>query len=152
MPTIDIPDKICSHCGGTLWYNSNTRPTLICILYKREQEKKLRTNNIESYRETRKKNYHSKLDKTSYYEYNKKYRLKHPDKVIGWYAKYNSSEKFRLTIKRNKKNQKIDLQNCYVKWLLTKNNDLLFAKDINLELVDLKRKQLLLKRKSKQNG
>jgi len=25
MPTIDIPDKICPHCGGTKWYTNNVR-------------------------------------------------------------------------------------------------------------------------------
>ncbi len=25
MPTIDIPDKICPHCGGTKWYTNNIR-------------------------------------------------------------------------------------------------------------------------------
>jgi hypothetical protein len=25
MPTVDIPDKICKHCGGTKWYTHNGR-------------------------------------------------------------------------------------------------------------------------------
>jgi hypothetical protein len=30
MPTVDIPDKICPHCGGTKWYINEERYMNVC--------------------------------------------------------------------------------------------------------------------------
>jgi hypothetical protein len=108
MPTIDIPDKICPHCGGTKWYlfTYHKYKKSVCSLKK--------------------------------YEIYLKFKSLNPNKVKLYKKKVDKQKKFRLT-------------NTYIKELIIQYTNLSF-KDIPQELIELKRKQLLLKRKSKQNG
>jgi hypothetical protein len=51
MPKVIIPDKICPHCGGNIWYISKT--TNICYL--KVQKKYLKYRNIPENKEKQKK-------------------------------------------------------------------------------------------------
>jgi len=168
MPTIDIPDKICSHCGGIRWITKKQKYVrkngsigesieMICNVIQNDYEKKYNAKNSDKRKLVYKK-YHNKLkDDLEYKEKNKKrsklWRASHPEKSK------QSSVLFRLNneikIKKWKKeyNNKstTELNDYYVKKLI-KQDTILNSKDIPQKLIELKRKQLLLTRKSKQNG
>jgi transposase-like protein len=68
MPAINIPDKVCPHCNGTMWLvrkstsSNNNRYT--CSLQNLERFKEWKENNPEKYKETcRKKALKKKLHK-----------------------------------------------------------------------------------------
>lgn len=102
MPTIDIPDKICSHCGGTKWYifTQDSRTKKVCYVLKREGWIKFHKSNPDKHRTYRKSGYKQKSNK---------------------------------------------LTNTYLKELIISNSDLSFS-DVPQDLIELKRKQLTLKR------
>jgi hypothetical protein len=51
MPTIDIPDKICKHCGGIRWFvfNQDGYTKFYCNLKKLETHKRFIKNNPEKH-------------------------------------------------------------------------------------------------------
>jgi hypothetical protein len=66
MPTIDIPDKICPHCGGIRWYiriykklSASGEPykTYVCRFCDLASSKKWAQSNIERSKEIKNKNY-----------------------------------------------------------------------------------------------
>lgn len=135
MPTIDIPDKMCIKCGSTRWrVNPNTgyKRCTDCSNtnsrknYKKDSHKNKYYKNIDKYRALSKKR-------------QKKYRKSSRDKVYTLHKKYMNK-------------QTISLGDLYVKQLLTKHCSCLITNDITPELIEIKRKQLLLKRKIKQHG
>lgn len=123
MPTIDIPDKICSHCGGTKWkIEYEKRPYWIrkryrCAKQAQERRDRWKLNNSEKEKEIN-KNRPKRNHKTDSY---RKYQL----------------EKYHY----NKDN----LTDYYIKYRLAHCNEL-SQSDIPQPLIELKRKQLLLKR------
>jgi hypothetical protein len=108
MPTVDIPDKICPHCGGTRWYTFIQDGKLKKTCYKRKQDYLLQ-----------------------FYKDN-------PGKHLSYRRKSFKEKSKKLTT-------------SYIKELIVQFTDLSFD-DIPQELVELKRKQLLLKRQIKNNG
>lgn len=108
MPTIDIPDKICPHCGGTKWF---------------------------------------KFIQGKYTKYD--CSIKKEQRLIN-FKKLNPN-KYKLYKKKTDRQKSIRLTNSYIKEILIQYADLSFN-DIPQELIELKRKQLLLKRKIKNNG
>lgn len=161
MPTVDIPDKICSHCGDTKWYYLAKRKTYTCIKLLNERNNKWRKSNIDHFREKRRKYFHTKVDKAECYRKARERILKNPDKV----RKYEptekakekrkqyrilNAEKVRKWKKEHKTRQRKTLSNLYLKQVITQHTNLLF-KDIPQDLVEMKRNQILLKRKIKNN-
>lgn len=133
MPTIDIPDKICIKCGSTRWkVNSNTgyKRCTDCAntnqrkYYKKEYYRDRYHKNIEKHREL------ARVRQT-------KHRKSNRSKL---YSKHN----IYMDIKRK------ELGDLYIKCLLAKHSKGLSLNDITPELIELKRKQLLLKRKIKE--
>jgi hypothetical protein len=134
MPTIDIPDKICPHCGGIRW--------------KIEHEKR-KYGITTRYRCAKKSN-----------ERSKNWHLKNPEK---------SKELNRLAIKRITEsgfwktdeyktlqllkyyNDRDNLTDRFLKHRIA-HKSILSQTDVSQELVELKRKQLLLTRQIKNNG
>lgn len=53
MPTIDIPDKICSHCGGTRWVFNIKKNWYSCV--KKNKERDALYNSIPEIKERNKK-------------------------------------------------------------------------------------------------
>jgi hypothetical protein len=134
MPTVDIPDKICPHCGGTKWkIEYEKRPYWIRTRYrcaKKSQER---------------------LDK---------WQLKNPEKLLEYSRRgskvktlksYWKSEAYRG--KQNKRYyiNKENLTDRHIKHLLAHESEL-SQSDIPQELIEIKRKQLILKRKLKNNA
>lgn len=193
MPTIDIPDKICPHCGGTKWYQHGNKSW--CYVSRRESAKKHRVSDREEYNRKRKltnayKNkllaqklkrqeyrklnplvkkipltsaeksarYYAKVKATAEFKEKnntraKEWLLKHPDKKRAYVAQYklNNPEKHKEWAKKHKSNSIITISDNYVKELITSKSGLLFS-DIPQELIELKRKQVLLTRKIKDYG
>lgn len=185
MPTINIPEKICPHCGGTKWYFAAKQKTYSCFIKAAERKIKWQRDNYEKYsndaRERRAKfrelnplQPRSKMSdderRAKQREFKrKKWRedAKFREDVVERVKKYELSltpEERRLRYKKyyNKNVDKIKEYNrltgakmrenlCegYLKFLITQFTDLNF-KDVPEDLVELKRKQLLLKRQIKQ--
>ena len=75
MPTINIPDKICTHCGGTKWYIETkrwkrtsgeimTKPNYKCSLKRREWDRIYTERNKEVKKLNNKKTNLKRMSKT----------------------------------------------------------------------------------------
>jgi len=140
MATITIPDKICTHCGGTKYtIEYEKRPTI-----SNPDNKRVR------YRCVVKAN-----------ERNHKWRVNHPDKVKkyiqskpdGYYRTPEMRERYRLKAKK----ESDQLADNFIKnKILGKSGSLarknLCFKDIPQELVEIKRQSILLTRQTRNNG
>ena len=91
MPTIDIPDRICPHCGGVRWRieqekrKYNTRTRYRCVKKLSEKYKRWSQANPEKIKEYEtKKNY--KTDK--YRKYAREKHTKHSTELTDKYIKY----------------------------------------------------------------
>jgi len=135
MPTIDIPDKICPHCGGTKWHIMTDKYTkkdgtislctwYLCHVKRYEYSKKSKLKNSKKYREINKKAS----------------------------AKRRLTEKFKIWNSDYQKKLVINNYPLYTARIIVKNNDLLNWRDIPQDVIELHRKQLILKRKIKNNA
>lgn len=169
MPTIDIPDKICPHCDGTRWVTYQRTKTLAsgekktytfhkCAKKNIEAGNKWRKTHIEHHRKTareyvkarrkidvkfadkerEKRRIYSKMHK----EERKLYRKK--------WAKVNV-ERDRAYYRKSAKKQSANLTDYYVCRRVI-DRDKLLKNDIPQELIEIKRKQLLLTRQIKNHG
>ena len=148
MPTIDIPDRICPHCGGTKWKTEyRKKPTKAnpekrtiryrCAEKSAEREKRWRLNN---------------LDKIQEYC---RIRSREKDKertASGYWKTPKMRESYRIRAKRKSET----LPDHFVRNMIVqvnnkaKSNIKLNSSDIPQKLIDIKRKQLLLTRQLKQ--
>ena len=134
MPTIEIPDKICIKCGSIKWKvnpNTGVKNCADCS----------NANNRKNYKKDfYKDKYHKNIEK---YRYNGKIRTK----------KYRDKNKSKLYVLSNQYGikQRENLGDLYVKATLTRHCKELFFKDVPQELIELKRKQLLLIRTIRNN-
>jgi len=169
MPTIDIHDKICPHCGGIRWVTykriktlaSGDKKTYICYICAKkniENGNKWRKNHVEEFKKTARE--YVKLRRKIDFKFAEKERQK--NKV---YHKQNSKErqlyrkkwansnveKNRAYSRISSKKQIINLTDYYVCKRII-NKDKLFKEDIPQDLIELKRKQLILTRQIKNNG
>ena len=138
MPTIDIPDKICPHCGGIRWKTEyRKRPT------KNDPNKR-----IIRYRCSVKGD-----------ERNKKWVKKNPDKVKmrqlsrakvltanGYWKTPKMKERYRLKAKR----QSDAASDNFIKAMIMKSVEGISRSDIPQKLIDITRKHLLLVRQLNQ--
>ena len=188
MPTVDIPNKICPHCGGTKWYEHNGR--YWCYISRTASSKSRFANRDKKiYNEKRKStpSYASKLEKEKqkreeyrklhpivkpdpltiaersarYYarnrlnaEYKKKnviraqeWRLKFFDRKNSYNNQYRliNADKVKVWQKKVRKNYIDNLHDVYIKSLIVANTFFSFA-DIPQDLIELKRKELSVKR------
>jgi hypothetical protein len=159
MPTIDIPDRICPHCGGTKWYvhtNKKGHVRHICFLKSSENRK--------AWRSTDKgREFTNTYFKT---EVGKKHRKKYLSKpsTVKLRAelskqKYHrdmktNPEKVRLRRVKSNKQLRHKLTDGMVKHCIVRSytESQLRHSDIPQELIEIKRKQLLLTRQIKNNG
>jgi hypothetical protein len=134
MPTVIIPDRICSHCGGTKWNI--------------EKEK---------YKYGIKIRYRCSVRAN---ERNKRWQLNHPDKVLYFSKKraeiqrkseYWKSEKYKKQQIFRYYKDRDQVTDRFVKHRLA-HDGLLSQSDIPQELIELKRKQILLTRTIRNNG
>lgn len=163
MPTIDIPDKICPHCGGTKWflvyqkYKDKVYTIYNCYVKRKEGYKKWNAENREKrcliYKKSKNKVKHTQ----DYIAKNRKraaeYYKKYPEKVYAHarISRLKNPEKCNLASKLKKREYVETASDPYIKSLVCYHTNLSYH-DIPQDLVELKRKQLLLKRKIKNNG
>ena len=132
MPTIDIPDRICSHCGGTSWK----------IEYRKKPTKANPDNKYIRYRCS-----------TRGYERYRKWYINNPEKVkLYWKPKqpeYYRTSKYLAKARIKNKNNSNSLTDYYIKYL--------FRKDIRNrnyiltpEEIEMYRIHLTIERKLKQ--
>jgi len=153
MPTVDIPDKICPHCGGTKWilthqtYKDKVYTIYMCRIKVDERSKKWNAENKEK-RSKKQKKARDKVKHTQkYIEENRKraseYYKKYPEKVYAHTknSRLKNPEKYNFASKLRKKEYVKTLADYYIKQLIIKYTKL-SSKDIPQELIDLKRKQL----------
>jgi hypothetical protein len=129
MPTIDIPDKICPHCGGTKW-----------IIQTDKYTKKDGTVSLSTWYQCHKKNY----------DYSKKTRAKNPEKYRNINSKASSkrrkTEEFKQWNSVYQKKLVSNLYPLYLARLIAKYTNELNWRDIPQEIIEIKRKEILLKR------
>jgi hypothetical protein len=134
MPTIDIPDKICPHCGGTKWRTelrkkptqANPDKTVIryrCTIGGKERYDRWAENNPGKWK-----------------SYPKQKR------PAGYYKTPKRREQARLKTKRERDN----LEDNFIKRIIMGNLKDISRSEIPQKLIDIKRKQLLLTRQLKQ--
>ncbi len=125
MPTIDIPDKICSHCGGIRWViEKEKRPYYIRTRYRCATKEK------ERHDLWVKKN----LDKI------KSYSRKKQQRPEGYYKTSKMKEHYRLKAKRESET----LHDNFIKNKIMKSVEGISRSDIPQKLIDITRKHLLL--------
>lgn len=138
MATVIIPDKICPHCNGTKWrVEYDAAPT-------KANPEKLRVRyrcSIKAYEKT------------------ERWRANHPNHVREWgigstrgrvpNPQYNQ-EKYRQRHKAQDKRDCKNLTDRYIKLILTDSyKSVIKGSDIPLELIELQRNSLKLKRQLK---
>lgn len=158
MPTIDIPDKICPHCNGTRWYvikHTNGKFHVKTCFYKLAERRK-------AFRATPKgKEFTNNYFKTpAGIKHREKYTKKESTKklraqlAINQYHRDKNKDlekiKERKRVSSRKSIQK--LTDSVIKRYIAREYSYIEYSDVTPELIELKRKQLLLKRKIKQNG
>ena len=168
MPIVDIPDRACPHCGGTIYrvqyhgkYTSH-----YCIVRWREFAKNYRDKNRDILRKKAKEAHKNSVK----YKLSQENKLKKKldlmnkkkstcnvckkTKDISKFTKLTYDVRKTCDACRNKKQyikQRDKLGNSYVSMCIIQDSGL-SRKDIPQELIELKRKELLLKRKIKNNG
>jgi hypothetical protein len=148
MPTINIPDKICPHCGGIKWhiaYRKYKNPQYTCFILLREREKKRYLANPEPYKQ-RAKQATSRL-----------WLIRDPEVLEKRYAKQaewrkNNPDKVRAYKRKAEKKIRTSMNDEYIKRQIIQLDGFehFSFNNIPQKLIDLKRKQLLLTRQLKQ--
>lgn len=143
MPTIEIPDKICSHCGGNIWFLSNSDKRYRCI-NRIKDYKKIWTKNNRDKCKQHKKTYKDKFGNSHIYQLNKASYIK-------WIKEH--PEKYREYQRKIYQKHINNLSDGYLKDLISLNGRSgIKPQDVPQELVELKRKQLILTRIIRNNG
>lgn len=138
MATIEIPDKVCSHCGGTRWrteYKKLAKGNRVliyrCAVSAIERSNKWKRNNPENVREHNITSCRKRRQN-------------------GYYKTPKERERSRLRSVR----EAAELCDNYIYKTIFASPDLkdISRSDIPKEVIEIKRKQLLLTRQIKNNG
>ena len=158
-----IKDRFCNHCKKCMkqYYQSNKEKVL-------EQSKKYYQANNEKIKERQKQyrqanNEKMKQYNKQYYQANnekmkerqKQYRQANNEKMKQYNKQYRQAnkEKIKEQRKQYRQDDRNKLADSYIKDLIrNQTNGMLKAKDIPQELIELKRNNIILKRKIKDNG
>jgi len=132
MAVVDIPDKICPHCGDTKWYSykDKTRNKIRyqCVIRCRE---------INSTEKAKKRcKIYRHVNKVECQKASRRWALKFP-------------EKRKAIETRHRTKQTASVNTTYIKRLIVGRTSLTFH-EIPAELVQIKRKSILLNRQLKQ--
>lgn len=153
MPTIDIPDKICPHCGGTKWslrtYNKLSScgeryKTYICyqceLIRCRIKRRQYVINYPDKIKASSKKNYIKVKSNPVKYQ-----------KALESTKKLKAEKRYTHLDKLYRNRSMNNLTDNYIKRLVIQDSNLVYL-DVTPELIELKRKQLILTRQIKNNG
>lgn len=150
MPTINITNRICSHCGGTMWYTYVDRKkgsVYSCPIAKKESNKKWMYKNPDKIKAKNKRSKDKVKDTIEY-------KRKNLERAIAYNKKY--PEKSKTHIKKWMVKNKESLGDYYIKILICRSEKSFKINSIDIpqELVELKRKEQQLKKqlKNQTNG
>jgi hypothetical protein len=157
MPIIDIPEKVCSHCGKTRWYTritKNGKLIQICSIKKTEYNKKWKVRFPDKAKAIAKRAINKVKDTDDYKTKNrarvKKWNQENPEKtkakIKATMLKYK--EKYDMASRERSKTYSKNLNDCYLAGLIRGETRGLFLFEIPKDLLELKRKQLLLFRQT----
>lgn len=155
MPTVVIPERICSHCGGNRWYVRYQKyKDSVYTIHQCSEEKKER-DNLWALRNKEKRKLICKKSKDKV-KHTDDYKRKNRERAMQWgklnpervrensrKAKLRNPEKYRIFSKNKKQEYRETLSEVYLKDLMCQNSGL-SQSDIPQELIELKRKQILL--------
>lgn len=135
MPIVILPDKVCSHCGGTKWKQrfviNNKGETLITHnCYQKAKEALARYHQTSKYRECIKKQWINNKEKLS--QRHKK-----------WIA--NNNELYKAINKKKNDKYTKELSDVYIKCLLTRRSEIKRSQ-ITPEMIEMERKSIQLQR------
>lgn len=141
MAIIDIPDKICPHCGGIRW---SIRKEIIKDKIKYRYRCPNQEAESKRIRIEKTPNFYKDLYKRRGKEVRNKYVL----------LRYFQSEKYKNRENKRVKKQRDDLTDTYIKSLILRdiNRSIINASEVPLNFIELKRKQIQLYRQLKQNA
>jgi len=138
MPTIDIPDKICSHCNNTIWYFRESKPNFFECFNKRKEKQNL------DYE--KKKNDPEFIAKKQVWMSN--WRQSNKEHVREYKNSYDKTEKGKKAKKRRYQYAISEMREHYLRTLLRANQPIqLLKEDFSEEHYVLQKKSLTLKRK-----
>jgi ribosomal protein S27AE len=138
MPTIDIPNKICSHCGGTKWYFRSSNPNFFECFDKRKEKAKIMYE--------KNKNNPEFVEKRKNWMYN--WRQSNKEHVKKYKNSYDKTEKGKEGKKRRYQYAISEMRDGYLRSLLRANQPVQLLKDdFSEEDYILQKKLLTLKRK-----
>lgn len=137
MPTIDIPDKICPHCGNTKWYYKPSSPNFYeCVIIRKERAKK-------EYESKKHNSYIIEKKKV----WMKNWRESNKDHVRKYKSAYNKTEKGKEAKRKRSLYPIINLSDYYIRNLINTTLPVkLLKEEITQDLIDLQRKNLTIKR------
>ena len=147
MATIDIPDRMCSHCGGTRWDVNVLKNKYYCSKRRLEQDAIRRKNNpahFNTLSTNHRKNNPDSCKKSAAKSY-----IKNKAKRLAYHKQHTSKPDIRDRINFNSRKNIEKLTDHIVKNMIRHqfNNKSIKACDISEELIELKRKQIILTRK-----
>lgn len=138
MPTINIPDKICSHCNGTEWYFKPSNPGFLICYNKRKEKYK------DDY--LKRKDSPDFISKRKTWMHN--WRQSNKEHVKEYKNLYDKTEKGKEAKRRRALNSITKMNDHYIKCLIKSNLPVNLSKeDIPKEYYDLQKELLMLKRK-----
>lgn len=163
MPTVIIPDKICSHCGGTKWFIVYEKYKTKTYTFYRCSEKVNEINRVWSAKNKDKRSLTNKKSKDKV-KHTEAYKEKNKTRAKEWYrlnterAKNNhkktkkaNPEKYK-NFERKKQQEYIKtMHSVYLKELICQHSNIPRS-DVPQELIELKRKQLILTRIIRNHG
>jgi hypothetical protein len=153
MPTIDIPDKICPHCGGIRWdvlYHENGKIKKIYCSNKRlDNERKRRTLNYKKIYIQQKSWAEKNSDKCK--EASKKYYCKNKNARLSYHKLRNKKPEIKEAINAKTRERIAKLTDGIVRNMIKHQfgDKSIKASDIPQDLIKLKRTQLSLIRQLK---
>jgi hypothetical protein len=158
MPTIDIPGKICPHCGGTKWCMKKAKNGNLHVstcFYKMAERRK-------AWRATAKgKEFTNNYFKTpAGIKHREKYNKKESTKKLRAQLAINKYHRDKIKdIEKVKERKRVSnrksiqkLTNSVVKKYIAREYTPIEYSDVPQDLIELKRKQLILTRQIKNNG
>ena len=136
MPTIDIPDKICPCCGGTMWrielrygkHNTSNKVRYRCNFQSKQRNRKYYHSNVEECRAYNRKRYAETERTPERRQYENQKRKEYSQNLTDTQVK----RMIVSSINQNSKDVKVSFDS------------------IPQKFIDIKRKQLLLTRQLKQ--
>lgn len=152
MPTVIIPEKICSHCGGNKYmmtkqkHNGKIYIKYQCLVKREEKRTIWRKSNPDKIKEQSKRAYAKYYNTDKWKATNSAYIEKNREKINATNKLWrDNSEKYRIKVKRKADKMIRELSDQYIKLTLTRRSGIAYS-EVTPELIEIQRKSLKLQR------